>query len=43
MLKDPEKYRHFGQAGAKLIQDSYSLDRMLPKMLDLYERTQQSH
>lgn len=39
VLDDPEKYRFMGQAGAKMIRESYSLDRMLPKMLDLYERT----
>ena len=39
VLDDPEKYRHFGEAGAKMIQESYSLEKMLPKMLDLYERT----
>ena len=39
VLDDPEKHRHLGQAGAKLIQDGFSLDKMLPKMLNLYEQT----
>lgn len=38
VLKDPEKYRHLGQAGMKMIQEKYSLDVCLPKMLDLYQR-----
>ncbi len=39
VLDDPEKHRHLGQAGAKLIQDGFSLEKMLPKMLNLYEQT----
>ena len=41
VLEDPEKYRHLGEAGAKMIEESYSLKKMLPKMLGLYERTLQ--
>ncbi len=41
VMEDPEKYRHLGEAGAKMIEQSYSLKKMLPKMLDLYERTLQ--
>lgn len=39
VLSDPEKYRYLGEAGASMIEESYSLKNMLPKMLDLYERT----
>jgi len=39
VLDDPEKYRYLGENGAKMIEESYSLEKMLPKMLDLYERT----
>lgn len=39
VLEDPEQYRHLGQAGAKMIEESYSLNRMLPRMLELYEQT----
>jgi glycosyltransferase involved in cell wall biosynthesis len=41
VLEDPEQYRYLGEAGAKMIEESYSLKTMLPKMLDLYERTLQ--
>ena len=39
VLDDPEKYRKFGQAGAAMIQESYSLEKTLPRMLKLYEDT----
>ena len=39
VIDAPEKYRFMGEAGAKMIRDHYSLDKCLPKMLDLYQRT----
>ena len=39
VLDDPEAYRPLGQAGAEMIRERYSLAKMLPKMLDLYQRT----
>lgn len=39
VLDDPKKYRYMGEAGAEMIRESYALDKMLPKMLNLYERT----
>lgn len=38
VLDDPEQYRALGEAGVKLIDESYSLEKKLPEMLDLYER-----
>lgn len=43
VLDDPPAYRHLGEAGMHMIQENYSLDKMLPKMLDLYERTLNKH
>lgn len=43
VLEDPEKHRPLGQTGMRLIDESYSLERKLPQMLDLYERTIQRH
>jgi len=39
VLDDPEAHRYMGEAGAKMIRESYSLEKNLPKMLELYERT----
>lgn len=39
VLGDPEGHRYMGEAAAKMIRDSYSLEKNLPRMLDLYERT----
>lgn len=39
VLDDPEKYRFMGESGAAMIRERYSLDKCLPQMLDLYERT----
>ncbi len=39
VLADPEAYRPLGQAGIRLIEEQYSLEKKLPEMLDLYERT----
>ncbi len=39
VLDDPEGHRYMGEAGAKMIRESYSLEKNLPKMLELYERT----
>jgi glycosyltransferase involved in cell wall biosynthesis len=39
VLADPEQYRPLGQAGIRLIEEQYSLEKKLPEMLDLYERT----
>lgn len=39
VLDDVEGHRYMGEAGAKMIRESYSLEKNLPKMLDLYERT----
>ena len=38
VLDNPEDHAHLGKAGCDLIQKKYSLEQMLPKMLDLYER-----
>jgi glycosyltransferase involved in cell wall biosynthesis len=39
VLKDPAAYRPLGHAAEQMIIDRYSLDAVLPRMLDLYERT----
>lgn len=38
VLRDPEGHRWMGRAGRELIDREYSLERTLPRMLDLYER-----
>ena len=43
VLDDPAAYRHLGEAGMHQIQENYRLDKMLPRMLDLYERTLNKH
>jgi glycosyltransferase involved in cell wall biosynthesis len=39
VLDAPEAHRKLGQAGIEMIQDRYSLEKCLPRMLDLYQRT----
>ncbi len=38
VLDDPPAFRKLGVAGINLIEEKYSLAKMLPKMLNLYER-----
>lgn len=38
VLKDPAQYRPLGQAAEQMILQHYSLEAVLPKMLDLYNR-----
>jgi glycosyltransferase involved in cell wall biosynthesis len=38
-LKDPAAFRPLGQAAEQMIVQRYSLDAVLPRMLDLYQRT----
>jgi glycosyltransferase involved in cell wall biosynthesis len=37
VLDAPQEYKHLGAAGVKMIQERYSLDVCLPRMLELYE------
>ena len=37
VLDSPGDFKHLGAAGARMIQERYSLDACLPKMLELYE------
>jgi glycosyltransferase involved in cell wall biosynthesis len=37
VLDAPAEYKHLGQAGVKMIQEHYSLEVCLPRMLALYE------
>lgn len=39
VLDDPQAYRPLGQAGEEMIRRDYSLEKTLPRMLDLYNRT----
>lgn len=39
VLDDPPAYRGLGNAGAAMIEERYSLEKMLPKMLELYQQT----
>jgi glycosyltransferase involved in cell wall biosynthesis len=39
VLDDPRAYRHLGAAASEMIHAKYSLERCLPRMLDLYQRT----
>ncbi|MEX2142597.1 MAG: glycosyltransferase [Pirellulales bacterium] len=39
VLDDPQAYRPLGEAAVRMIEEKYSLDVCLPKMIDLYERT----
>jgi glycosyltransferase involved in cell wall biosynthesis len=43
VLDDPAAYRHLGQNGQALIEETYSLEKMLPRMLDLYQQTLSKH
>jgi len=38
VLRDPAGHRPLGEAGMQLIEDQYDLKKMLPQMLDLYQR-----
>lgn len=38
VLRDPAGHRHLGEAGMRLIQDRFTLEKCLPKMLNLYRR-----
>jgi glycosyltransferase involved in cell wall biosynthesis len=38
VLDDPKAYRGLGRAGAEMIQEHYSIEAVLPRMLQLYER-----
>jgi glycosyltransferase involved in cell wall biosynthesis len=38
VLDDPAAYRHLGRAARQMIQESYSLEVCLPRMLDLYQQ-----
>jgi glycosyltransferase involved in cell wall biosynthesis len=39
VLKDPDAFRPLGQAAEAMIAEKYSLERVLPQMVELYERT----
>lgn len=39
VLRDPKGHRRFGEAGMALIERHYTLERCLPRMIDLYRRT----
>lgn len=41
VLADPQTFRPLGDAGAALINEKYSLSKILPRMLDFYKRTVQ--
>jgi glycosyltransferase involved in cell wall biosynthesis len=43
VLNDPAAYRHLGQNGQAHIEENYSLEKMLPQMLDLYQQTLSKH
>jgi glycosyltransferase involved in cell wall biosynthesis len=38
VLKNPGDYRHLGRNAARMIEEHYSLERVLPRMLNLYDR-----
>ncbi len=42
VIESPKDYHHLGQAAVQMVQESYSLDACLPKMLALYEEACQS-
>jgi len=42
VLDRPKDFQHLGTAGVERVQDHYSLDVCLPRMLDLYEEVRQS-
>ncbi|MBC7784617.1 MAG: glycosyltransferase [Burkholderiales bacterium] len=37
VLADPDAYRHLGQAAEKMVAERYSLEALLPQMLQLYD------
>ncbi len=37
VLKDPDAYRHLGQAGEQLIREHYGLHTLIPRMTAFYE------
>jgi glycosyltransferase involved in cell wall biosynthesis len=39
VLKDPQAYRPLGRAAEAMIADRYSLEKILPRMVKLYEQT----
>jgi glycosyltransferase involved in cell wall biosynthesis len=39
VLDEPQAFRPLGEAAVRVIEEKYSLDVCLPKMIDLYERT----
>jgi glycosyltransferase involved in cell wall biosynthesis len=39
VLRDPEAYRPLGQRGVELIREKYALDRTLPQLVGLMEKT----
>jgi glycosyltransferase involved in cell wall biosynthesis len=39
VLDKPANYRHLGQNGRKLIEEKFSLNKMFPKLWNLYKRT----
>lgn len=43
VLRDPAGHRHLGEAGMRLIEEQYDLKKMLPRMLDLYQRVVNRH
>jgi glycosyltransferase involved in cell wall biosynthesis len=38
ILKDPPAYRSLGNAGRRLVEERYSLEKALPKLWDLFTR-----
>jgi glycosyltransferase involved in cell wall biosynthesis len=38
VLRAPQDYEHLGQAGAKLIQEKYTIDKTFPQLVSFYER-----
>ena len=39
VLKDPDAHRPLGRAAEQLVEEKYSMKAIVPRMLDLYERT----
>lgn len=38
VLREPERFRHLREAGSALINETYSLEKTLPRLMQLYER-----
>jgi glycosyltransferase involved in cell wall biosynthesis len=38
VLKDPGAYRHLGDAARRTVEETYALDAVLPRMIELYQR-----